>query len=198
MIRRPPRSTLFPYTTLFRSPAIESLPWDVIRLGNLVEGAPNAARLAAALAGRGHRVRWRVGWSCPYLELPGSWDDYLGTLSAARRQALRRDERKLVRERAAVLTDYEPGRWQEGWQHLRALHERRWNGTSELSAPSTEQLHRRFAHEWAGRGQGGVPTPDPAGEPAAAGGGVAGRETLYFFHGGREPPWGPGGGGQGV
>src|SRR2546427_880321 len=55
MIRRPPRSTLFPYTTLFRSPAIESLPWDVIRLGNLVEGAPNAARLAAALAGRGHR-----------------------------------------------------------------------------------------------------------------------------------------------
>src|SRR5256885_2859758 len=65
MIRRPPRSTLFPYTTLFRSvlacrgadvdailPAIESLPWDVIRLGNLVEGAPNAARLAAALAGR--------------------------------------------------------------------------------------------------------------------------------------------------
>src|SRR2546422_6915166 len=41
----------------------------------------------------------------------------------------------------------EPGRWQEGWQHLRALHERRWNGTSELSAPSTEQLHRRFAHE---------------------------------------------------
>src|SRR5438034_227950 len=46
-------------------PAIESLPWDVIRLGNLVEGAPNAARLAAALARRGHRVRWRVGWSCP-------------------------------------------------------------------------------------------------------------------------------------
>src|SRR5260221_6650426 len=26
MIRRPPRSTLFPYTTLFRSPQIRSLP----------------------------------------------------------------------------------------------------------------------------------------------------------------------------
>src|SRR2546430_11528819 len=26
MIRRPPRSTLFPYTTLFRSPAIRSAP----------------------------------------------------------------------------------------------------------------------------------------------------------------------------
>src|SRR2546425_7272339 len=27
MIRRPPRSTLFPYTTLFRSPASVPLPW---------------------------------------------------------------------------------------------------------------------------------------------------------------------------
>src|SRR2546426_6791031 len=27
MIRRPPRSTLFPYTTLFRSPARRGLPW---------------------------------------------------------------------------------------------------------------------------------------------------------------------------
>src|SRR5258706_10637165 len=27
MIRRPPRSTLFPYTTLFRSPCASLLPW---------------------------------------------------------------------------------------------------------------------------------------------------------------------------
>src|SRR5258708_29118523 len=27
MIRRPPRSTLFPYTTLFRSKLISALPW---------------------------------------------------------------------------------------------------------------------------------------------------------------------------
>src|SRR3712207_8988907 len=34
MIRRPPRSTLFPYTTLFRSPLLfEVLPWDVELLG---------------------------------------------------------------------------------------------------------------------------------------------------------------------
>src|SRR2546427_5260966 len=29
MIRRPPRSTLFPYTTLFRSPAVVALPGSV-------------------------------------------------------------------------------------------------------------------------------------------------------------------------
>src|SRR2546428_3651694 len=30
MIRRPPRSTLFPYTTLFRSPALAHLPAHVV------------------------------------------------------------------------------------------------------------------------------------------------------------------------
>src|SRR3712207_7885521 len=37
MIRRPPRSTLFPYTTLFRSPALEDRPLSVIRV---VRGQP--------------------------------------------------------------------------------------------------------------------------------------------------------------
>src|SRR5436309_4336653 len=31
MIRRPPRSTLFPYTTLFRSEVRASKPWDALR-----------------------------------------------------------------------------------------------------------------------------------------------------------------------
>src|SRR5438874_6046857 len=33
MIRRPPRSTLFPYTTLFRSPILTLVAWE--RLGHL-------------------------------------------------------------------------------------------------------------------------------------------------------------------
>src|SRR5690348_17835333 len=38
MIRRPPRSTLFPYTTLFRSPDFQSPP-DLLALASLVAGA---------------------------------------------------------------------------------------------------------------------------------------------------------------
>src|SRR5258706_8800422 len=33
MIRRPPRSTLFPYTTLFRSPSPQSQPRDLADMG---------------------------------------------------------------------------------------------------------------------------------------------------------------------
>src|SRR5258708_24573560 len=60
MIRRPPRSTLFPYTTLFRSAAIDALPFpedkkfhkraDIVLSGmrklraGLAEGANRRAR----------------------------------------------------------------------------------------------------------------------------------------------------------
>src|SRR5258708_15353691 len=46
MIRRPPRSTLFPYTTLFRSPESERSP--VFRTnGNTDPGTPEYRKLAA-------------------------------------------------------------------------------------------------------------------------------------------------------
>src|SRR3712207_6992409 len=36
MIRRPPRSTLFPYTTLFRSPPLEPRPQPFLELTDLL------------------------------------------------------------------------------------------------------------------------------------------------------------------
>src|SRR3712207_9409101 len=50
MIRRPPRSTLFPYTTLFRSPRIPT-PWD------RAPWLPSPARQPS----RTRRVPWRFG-----------------------------------------------------------------------------------------------------------------------------------------
>src|SRR3712207_7679927 len=51
MIRRPPRSTLFPYTTLFRSPA---LPVDVAQLPHLGDGRRAGSGCAGAGAPRRH------------------------------------------------------------------------------------------------------------------------------------------------
>src|SRR3989454_8057676 len=48
MIRRPPRSTLFPYTTLFRSPHVEVIG----DLGERREGAIDACREHAAIPER--------------------------------------------------------------------------------------------------------------------------------------------------
>src|SRR5437899_7026239 len=48
MLRRPPRSTLFPYTTLFRSPPTASLRWT---LGAGEVGSPNQRLRRAADSG---------------------------------------------------------------------------------------------------------------------------------------------------
>src|SRR3712207_7229225 len=48
MIRRPPRSTLFPYTTLFRSP-VKGLP-EPVEVYELVRAGPVRSRLQAAAA----------------------------------------------------------------------------------------------------------------------------------------------------
>src|SRR5690349_23179682 len=44
MIRRPPRSTLFPYTTLFRSPRRRRLGRDAAAVGRLRPAAARACR----------------------------------------------------------------------------------------------------------------------------------------------------------
>src|SRR3712207_7824185 len=55
MIRRPPRSTLFPYTTLFRSVLVEGLRVEVLRVGAL---APRlrVVVVLARVAVQGRRV----------------------------------------------------------------------------------------------------------------------------------------------
>src|SRR4051812_49887112 len=50
MIRRPPRSTLFPYTTLFRSPAFAELAQQQISLVGKRAMIMGAGRLARAIA----------------------------------------------------------------------------------------------------------------------------------------------------
>src|SRR3989475_8777428 len=51
MIRRPPRSTLFPYTTLFRSKVTVQVDWFVVAgLGVRLQGLPTTRAVAAGLA----------------------------------------------------------------------------------------------------------------------------------------------------
>ena len=169
--------------------ALDALPWQVVILSNLAEPAPHANRLFDALRRRGHAVRNGTLWSCPALELPSSWHAYLGTLSANRRQILRRKERGLVRDRAARLVDYGADRLDEGWGHLLRLHEQRWDGPGAFRDPRAARLQREFAGEMARRNQLWLTTLDLDGQPAAAWYGFTNGDTVYFYQGGRDPRW---------
>src|SRR2546427_6706245 len=65
MIRRPPRSTLFPYTTLFRSLFIENLLGDLRNAGRTIRRMPGlAAVIIVSLAiGIGDRKSTRLNSS---------------------------------------------------------------------------------------------------------------------------------------
>src|SRR3712207_8475315 len=58
MIRRPPRSTLFPYTTLFRSPA-GATPWTAGQRAELRRIAVETAEDLSVRGQTGHRLLWR-------------------------------------------------------------------------------------------------------------------------------------------
>src|SRR3712207_8307149 len=61
MIRRPPRSTLFPYTTLFRSPPPAVLPWaDAATQGGSL-GLPEHQGREGPVPGDGHLPPHRGG-----------------------------------------------------------------------------------------------------------------------------------------
>src|SRR3989441_11646159 len=87
MIRRPPRSTLFPYTTLFRSLFFKPLLQVVAERDSRTAGAQKAAEAAQAAAA-------------------GKVKQYQGALKQARGQVYAEQEaarKKLLEERAAQL-----------------------------------------------------------------------------------------------
>ncbi len=109
-------------------PELETLEWDVLVLSNLAPGAPVAARLAHALAARGHATQCQPLWLCPSLDLLSDWEQYLASLTRSRRQSLRYMEKTLRRHHAVTITDYGEGgvgRVEEGWQRLVTLPARR-------------------------------------------------------------------------
>src|SRR5258708_39975403 len=98
MIRRPPRSTLFPYTTLFRSETAGALAdkyrtaeWTCPRCGETYRGSPG---LIAKLARRRHcsrgcraQHRLRIGADVVTRRLAGArWMDIRESLDGKRRR----------------------------------------------------------------------------------------------------------------
>ena len=171
------------------TPWLEGEAWDLVLLRNVADGAAGVARLCAAVERRGYAVRRSPGEACPYLDLPATWDAYLASLSPTRRQTIRRKERALGREHTVAISDYSPHRVEDGWRHLRVLHEQRWGHAGAFADARLERLLRRFTSDLAERDEVWLTTLDVDGTPVAAWYGFAWLDTVYFYQGGRDPEW---------
>lgn len=139
--------------------------WDVGRIGPLAREAESTRVLTTAFSDAG--VAWGIRelHASPYLTLPGSWDEVLGTLSGSFRETLRRKSRKSEKDAAVTITT-DPSAAdaeiafaisEETWQHA--------EGTGIGSTPRVEGFYRAMARAAAARGWLRVPHLSVAGRP---------------------------------
>src|SRR5256886_7821927 len=83
MIRRPPRSTLFPYTTLFRSPHVDGLA--IIELMR-AKGILTPVLVLSALGGVDDRIRGLKAGGDDYLTKPFAFAELLARIEALLRR----------------------------------------------------------------------------------------------------------------
>src|SRR5256885_16168439 len=101
MIRRPPRSTLFPYTTLFRSVAPERSAQRRVGAGRqcgLELFAALAYQLVAALVGIDRHQPRELEFGIHGTALPGQAGALLGHIGRIGRGAFRSEERRVGKE----------------------------------------------------------------------------------------------------
>ena len=96
--------------------------WDVLHLRFLTEDGHLLQSMGDV---RGYHARIEQVSAAPYIPITGSYDDYLGKLSANERSNIRRRRRKLIEGRGAVYTDFRSDDAQQVLHTLFELHEKR-------------------------------------------------------------------------
>lgn len=122
---------------------LAALPgWDVVHLTDMHSASVFATALRERLRQAGGRADTGVSAEIPYVELPATWEAYLGTLSARRRNRLRSDRRKLG---GHFFVWEDADRLDEAVDRLVELHRRRWQTAGQshsFASPEYVAFHR--------------------------------------------------------
>jgi CelD/BcsL family acetyltransferase involved in cellulose biosynthesis len=169
--------------------------WDELRMPSMSGEDPLVPKLAEALRAGGVQVAVEPSGECPYIPLPGSWDEYLRALGSSRRYVVTRSLRALDQWAG-------PGGWRlrrattreelgEGMRILRALHGERWSTAGRSGAFASERF-TRFHEEVMPRmldGEDGTSLDlmwlVVRQEPIAASYGIVYGGNLQFYQSGR-------------
>lgn len=101
--------------------------WGLLLLGEVIESGDTHRAVEALARRRGLPFRVQEERVCPCIELPTTFDEYLGTFSPKRRHELRRQMRVLIEKSGAQVDVYsEAGDIQANLGLLIQLHAGRW------------------------------------------------------------------------
>jgi CelD/BcsL family acetyltransferase involved in cellulose biosynthesis len=144
-----------------------------VQLYGLMQAEPGTRALHETLRGAGYSVAEVPGPFSPWLELPASYEELLGTVSASLRSQIKRRRRALEKQLGevsfrTVASGATFDRDLETFLRLEASGWKTKSGTAILSAAATERLYRGFARAAAARGWMRLYLLEAGGEPIAA------------------------------
>lgn len=119
--------------------------WDELRMTAMSGDDPFVPILVQSLTARGIATRLERSGLCPYVPLPGTWDEYLGALGGERRYLVNRSLRELEK--------WAGGEWKlhrartaeeltEGKRILEELHAARWAPAGRSGVFASERFSR--------------------------------------------------------
>jgi len=166
-------------------------PLDLIELTGIDAQDRPVAELTRRLGDRGNSVHRRAGVNCWRIPLPGTFDEYLATLSKSHRKQLRRLKRNLLDTPRAVV--HHVGTIEElaaATEILIDLHQRRWQAAGEsgcFASPRFDGFHRAVLPELLLAGTLQLSWLEIDGRPAAAEYALAGGDVVYAYQAGVNP-----------
>ncbi len=152
--------------------AIAGLGANRMHLRGLPQSGDSERLLREDLRRAGYRVLSAPGPFSPWLQLPGTWDELLASLSSSMRSSMRRTQRTLEKHGSlsfATATDGAPlERQLERFIALEAAGWKGRNGSAIAAKPATDGLYRGFASAAARQGWMRLYTLELDGELIAA------------------------------
>jgi CelD/BcsL family acetyltransferase involved in cellulose biosynthesis len=166
--------------------------WDEILFPNMRGESRTAGTLIEGLARAGLPAQATVTADCPYISLPGSWDDYLAALPSSNRQFVKRS--------AARFEDWAGGEGElhqartvaeleQGSAVLRALHGERWSAAGRPGAFASQKFrafHDQVMRALLAAGALELSWLSVRGEPVAALYNFSWNGKVYFYQSGRK------------
>jgi len=165
--------------------------WDLLELTGVAADEPSVERLVAALGALGHRVHARPDQSCWRVELPGNWEQFLGGLSASRRQRTRTLWRRaFANSRARIVNVTNVAELEQCFGILVDLHTRRRRSLGQpgcFADPDMAAFLREAAEGMLAAGRLRMFWLELEGRPIAVEFGFSGGDVVHYYQGGFDP-----------
>lgn len=165
--------------------------WDLLELDGVSSSDRAVDRLVKQLAKKGASVHRSNGVNCWRIELPSSWEEYLGLLSKSHRKQVRRVERRLLENDRAVLhTADDPQQLSRAMQILTDLHMQRRQSLGENGCFSSKNFSgflNEAATQLLEQGRLQLHWLELDGTPAAAEFHLRGGGVTYAYQAGVDP-----------